>query len=342
MRFTKTSGWCSWSRGGRRRVHGVYPTSSQLLACLPVLMGLALPSRSAMAQEVGQRFRDCPTCPEMVVVPAGTFIMGSPESEKGRLRAVYDEEGTAIRWTVIDEVELEVEVGQRLVVVEGPQRYVTIAAPFAVGVHEVTFDEWDACARSGGCGGLIPDNGGWGRGRQPVINVNWDDANAYLDWLSTETGEEYRLLSEAEWEYVARAGTETARYWGEGAAGQCRHANGADAMTVERNPDWRTTTCSDGHAGPAPVGSYEPNAFGLFDVLGNVWEWTQDCWNERYTGAPVDGTAWDAGDCANRVSRGGSWGNAPERLRSASRSRDAVEDRFDTGGFRVARSLGVR
>ena len=169
-------------------------------------------SDSAMA--AGRVFRDCPSCPEMVVVPRGTFIMGSPESEKGRLRAVYDQEGTAVRWTVIDELELEVQEGQRLVIVEGPQRYVTIAVPFAVGVHEVTFDEWDACARSGGCGGVIPDNGGWGRGRQPVINVNWGDANAYVDWLSKETGEEYRLLSEGEWEYVARAGTETARYRG--------------------------------------------------------------------------------------------------------------------------------
>ena len=265
--------------------------------------------------------------------------MGSPESEKGRLRAVYDEEGTAIRWTVIDEVEFEVEEGQRLVIVEGPQRYVTIEAAFAVGVYEVTFDEWDACARSGGCGGLIPDNGGWGRERRPVINNNWDDANAYVDWLSRETGEAYRLLSEAEWEYVARAGTETARYWGESPSGQCRYANGADAMALEQNPDWGTATCSDGHAGPAPVGSYEANAFGLHDVLSNVWEWTQDCWNERYAGGPVDGTAWASGDCSTRVSRGGGWDNGSERLRSASRSRDPVGERYNTGGFRVARSL---
>ena len=181
----------------------------------------------------GSVFRDCPSCPEMIVVPAGTFVMGSPESEKGRLRAVYDQEGTVVRWTVVDEVELEVEEGQRLVVVEGPQRYVTIEHPFAVGIYEVTFDEWDACARSGGCGGLIPDNDGWGRGRRPVINVNWDDANAYVGWLSNETGEAYRLLTEAEWEYVARAGTETARYWGEAASAQCRYANGADAEALE-------------------------------------------------------------------------------------------------------------
>ncbi len=278
----------------------------------------------------------------MIVVPAGTFIMGSPESEKGRLRAVYDEDGTAVRWTVIDDVELEVEPGQRLVIVEGPQRYVTIEDAFAVGVYEVTFNEWDACARSGGCGGLIPDNGGWGRGSRPVINVNWDDAQAYVAWLSQQTGEAYRLLSEAEWEYVARAGTETARYWGESSSDQCRHASGADTMALEENPFWRTAPCSDGHAGPAPTGSYEPNALGLYDVLGNVWEWTQDCWNERYAGAPVDGTAWETGDCSTRVARGGGWGNEPEALRSANRSRNPVDYRHASLGFRVARSLKSR
>ena len=137
-----------------------------------LLLGMVVPGQAAAivqadagsdsAMVPGTVFRDCPSCPEMVVVPAGTFIMGSPESEKGRLRAVYDEEGTAITWTSIDEVELPVEEGQRLVVVEGPQRYVTIEFPFAVGVYEVTFDEWDACARAGGCGGVIPDHEGWG------------------------------------------------------------------------------------------------------------------------------------------------------------------------------------
>ena len=317
----------------------VLSTVLALSADTAIHRSLAAQAGSASNLIPGSTFRDCPSCPQMIVVPAGTFIMGSPESEKGRLRAVYDEEGTAIRWTVIDDVELEVEQGQRLVIVEGPQRYVTIEDAFAVGVYEVTFDEWDACARSGGCGGLIPDNGGWGRGRRPVINVTWDDALAYVDWLSKETGEAYRLLSEAEWEYVARAGTETARYWGESSSGQCRYCNGADALALEQNPYWRTAPCSDGHTGPAPVGLYEANAFGLYDVLGNVWEWTQDCWNERYVGAPVDGTAWESGDCSTRVSRGGSWGDEPERLRSASRSRDPVGERFDTGGFRVARSL---
>lgn len=339
MGSTKTPGWRSWCKGDLRKVLGRSGASIRLLTLLPILIGQSLPLRSAMAQEVGQRFRDCSTCPEMVIVPAGTFIMGSPESERGRLRAVYDDAGTAIRWTVIDEVELEVEMGQRLVVVEGPQRYVTIGAPFAVGAYEVTFDEWNACARAGGCGGLIPDHEGWGRGRRPVINVNWDEAHAYVRWLSNETGQEYRLLSEAEWEYVARAGTETARHWGETPSGQCLYANGADAVALAANPEWRTAPCSDGHLGTAPVGLYDANPFGLYDVLGNVWEWTQDCWNERYSGGPTDGTAWESGDCSTRVQRSGGWANEPQSLRSASRSRVPAGDRNNTAGFRIARVL---
>ena len=315
-----------------------------------LVLGIGIPGpATAIAQAdagsdsvmvAGTVFRDCPSCPEMVIVPAGTFIMGSAESERGRLRAVYDEEGTAITWTSIDEVELPVEEGQRLVVVEGPQRYVTIESPFAVGVYEVTFDEWDACARAGGCGGVIPDNEGWGRGRRPVVNVNWDEAQAYVRWLSQETGHEYRLLSEAEWEYVGRAGTETARYWGETPSDQCRFANGADSVGLASYTEWRTVPCSDGYAETAPVGSYEPNAFGLHDVLGNVWEWTQDCWNERYAGGPLDGSAWESGDCSTRGTRGGGWGNAPEQLRSAGRSRTPVGDRYSALGLRVARSIG--
>ena len=138
---------------------------------------------------------------------------------------------------------------------------------------------------------------------EPVVCVSWDDAQAYVRWLSEETGEAYRLLSEAEWEYVARAGTTTARYWGESEAGQCRYANGADAGT---GFEW-AVSCHDGHARTAPVGRYEANAFGLYDVLGNVLEWTADCWNESYAGAPSNGGAWESGECTRRVLRGGSW-----------------------------------
>ncbi|WP_420463593.1 formylglycine-generating enzyme family protein [Candidatus Palauibacter sp.] len=230
-------------------------------------------------------------------MPAGTFTMGSPPSEEGR-----DDD-------------------------EGPHS-VTIPAPFAVGVYEVTFAEWDACVRAGGCGGYAPADGGWGRGNRPVIYVSWDDAQAYVSWLSQQTGARYRLLSEAEWEYVARAGSRTARYWGESESGQCRNANGYAEF------------CDDGYEfETAPVGSFAPNVFGLYDALGNVWEWTQDCRNWSYAGAPSDGSAWQSGNCGRRVLRGGSWNNSPRNLRSAYRSRNPTGDRYLNYGFRVARTL---
>ena len=215
----------------------------------------------------------------------------------------------------------------------------TIGSPFAVGGYEVTFAEWDACVRAGGCGGYRPGDEGWGRASRPVTNVSWEDAQEYVGWLSRETGEEYRLLSEAEWAYGARAGTAMARYWGESESGQCRYGNGADATARQEYPDWTTVSCSDGYVRTAPVGLFEPNAFGLYDVLGNVWEWTQDCWNESYSGAPADGRAWRSGDCSRRVLRGGSWFHAPGGLRSANRVRDSPGLRGYSLGFRVARTI---
>ena len=262
------------------------------------------------SMEPGTVFRECDTCPEMVVVPAGSFMMGSPESEEGRRDY------------------------------EGPQHRVTIGMAFAVGVYEVTFGEWDACVRTGGCGGYRPDDA-WGRGSRPVIQVSWEDARDYVRWLSRETGEQYRLLTEAEWEYVARAGTQTPRYWGEKESEQCRYANGYDRTghaELEDNLD--PVSCSDGHGGTAPVGMFEPNGFGLYDVLGNVVEWTQDCWNESYSGAPADGSAWSSGDCSQRVLRGGSWNSGPDHLRSASRGHWAGARRgWFNRGFRVARTV---
>lgn len=247
----------------------------------------------------GQVFRDCPSCPEMVVVPAGQFAMGSPDSEAGR----RDD--------------------------EGPMHTVRIARPFAVGVYEVTVAEWNACASVRGCGGYFPQGQGQDRHEYPVSDVSWEDARTYARWLSWETGEPYRLLSEAEWEYVARAGTTTAWYWGETESGGCRYANGYDDEMQ----------CSDGHAEAAPVGSFEPNAFGLYDTFGNVFEWTQDCWNDSYSGAPADETAWQSGNCSERVLRGGSRGNAPVTLRSAFRALAPVGYRSEYNGFRVARAL---
>ena len=266
-------------------------------------------ARKKRAQGPGTTLQDCPECPKMVVVPSGRFQMGSPSSEAGR-------RGN-----------------------EGPVHEVTIARPFAVGVYEVTFGEWDACVSGGGCGGYRPYDEGWGRGKRPVINVSWNDAKAYVRWLSGRTEEAYRLLNESEWEYVARAGTETARYWGESERGQCRYANGADRTVMRHNSGWTTVDCDDGHYRTAPVGSYEANGFGLHDVLGNVWEWTEDCWNGSYAGAPRDGSAWTSGDCGRRVLRGGSWVNLPRSLRSAVRDGNALGLRFILNGFRVARTL---
>lgn len=251
---------------------------------------------AAQAQQVGEVFRDCDVCPEMVVVSAGSFIMGSPETEEGR----RDD--------------------------EGPQRRVTIADAFAVGVYEVTFDEWDACVQGDGCGGYEPSDW-YGRGRRPVSEVRWEDAWLYADWLTERTGEDYRLLSEAEWEYVARAGTRTARYWGDATREQCQYANGDGSVG-----------CRDRQEYTAPVGSYRPNGFGLYDVLGNVWEWVDDCYG-AYDDAPTDGSSSYAGDCDYRVVRGGGFYYAPTYLRSARRRRADASARNLHHGFRVARSV---
>ncbi len=248
--------------------------------------------------QVGQVFRDCANCPEMVVVPAGSFTMGSPASEEER----WDN--------------------------EGPEHRVTISQPFAVGVYEVTFAEWDACAS---CGGYRPDDRGWGRGRRPVIYVSWDDAQAYVRWLRRETGVEYRLLSESEWEYVARAGTTTPFHTGETISTEQANYYGYATYGSGREGEYRERTVS--------VGSFSANRFGLHDVHGNVWEWVEDCWNGDYAGAPRDGSAWESGNCSVRVLRGGSWDRRPGGLRSAGRSGGGTGSRSHFLGFRVARTL---
>ena len=252
--------------------------------------------RRKRERTAGRRFRDCPECPELVVVSEGWYMMGSPSGEAGR-------------------------GGD-----EGPVHRVTFERPFAVGVKEVTFGEWDACVLGGGCGGYRPGDRGWGRGPRPVIHVNWDDAQAYVGWLSEKTGEEYRLLSESEWEYVARAGMRTAYWWGDEIGRNRANCNGCGSRWDNRQT--------------APVGSFSANAFGLYDVHGNVREWVEDCWNASYAGAPSDGKAWVSGDCGRRVLRGGSWVNAPRFLRSANRGWNSSGHRnFNGNGFRIARTF---
>ena len=241
---------------------------------------------------------------------------------------------------------------------EKPVHEVTIAS-FALSKYEVTFEEYDRFTDA--TGRKRAEDEGWGRGRRPVINVSWPDAVAYTEWLSAQAGERYRLPSEAEWEYAARAGSVTKYHFGDDESQLCRYANHADTST---DYDWRNTDCSDGVGKrTATVGSYQPNGFGLHDMHGNVVEWVQDCWNESYkvtptdrgssgrgSGdgqrgnesyqvAPTDGSAWTSGDCSSRVVRGGSWYFLLENLRAAFRFRFTSGDRIDIIGFRVARTL---
>jgi formylglycine-generating enzyme required for sulfatase activity len=239
-------------------------------------------------------YRGCAkSCPEMIVIPAGNFIMGSPKEEKRRYKD------------------------------EGPQHKVIIAKPFAVSKFEVTFEEWDACVAVGGC--VQVSDSGMGRGTQPVINVGWEEVQQYVAWLSKQTGQTYRLLSEAEWEYAARAGTDTAYSWGDKIDRGNANCNGCGSR-------W------DGRQS-APVGSFAANKFGLHDMHGNVWEWVQDCYQDNYEGAPADGSAWIIIDCSGRVVRGGSWLSNARDIRSAIRDGFATDYRLNYLGFRVAATL---
>ena len=177
------------------------------------------------------------------------------------------------------------------------------------------------------------------RDSHPVVCVSWNDARAYVRWLSGETGESYRLLSESEWEYVARGGTQTRYHWGDSSSSQCRYANGADMSAKKHNSGWTVADCDDGYYRTSPVGSFAANAFGLHDVHGNVWEWVQDCWNDSYAGAPGDGSAWESGECSLRVLRGGSWSSFPWLLRAANRNGDVTGVRDGYAGFRVVRTF---
>ena len=225
------------------------------------------------------------------------------------------------------------------------------------GLYEVTVGEWkrfvDDTGHSTGSECWTYEDGEWkertGRSWRrpgyeqgddhPVVCVSWRDAQSYVRWLRKKTGKGYRLLSESEWEYVARGGSETARYWGESERGQCRYVNGADKAVKRKYGGWTIASCDDGYVHTAPVGSYQPNKFGVHDVLGNVVEWVEDCWNGSYRGAPSDGSAWESGDCSRRVLRGGSWYDRPRFLRSAYRGWSTTGDRSSDAGFRVVRTL---
>jgi formylglycine-generating enzyme required for sulfatase activity len=242
-------------------------------------------------------FKDCADCPQMIVIPAGEFTMGSPPSE------------------------MQAEAQHR----------VTISHPFAVSKFTITFDQWAACLKDGGCDGYLPDDQGWGRGNRPVIDISWENAELYVDWLSHKTGKPYRLLSESEWEYAARAGTTT------------RFSTGDAILPSQANFDG-----SDDGSGPSevnrqktmPVGSFPSNGFGLYDMQGNVAQWVEDCWHNDYTaGVPTDGSAGLDGPCEGRVMRGGSWQDSQGELRSSARTGEFRRESSYTDGFRIARGL---
>jgi len=197
-----------------------------------------------------------------------------------------------------------------------------------MGETAITFAQWDACVAAGGCK-YKPEGEGWGRGDRPVINVSYDDiTQEYIPWLNKQTGKTYRLPTEAEWEYAARAGTTTAYNTGNSINASQANYNGRD------DSKW---LFKKGHfeGKTVKVTSFAPNAFGLYDMHGNVWEWTQDCWNDNYNGAPNDGRAWKAEGCEKHVLRGGSWGLKPISLRSANRHWSSASTRSVSAGFRL-------
>jgi len=268
-------------------------------------LAAALEAIDSLTLRPGKVFRDCADCPDMVVIPAGSFWQGSEASAPLALKK------------------------------ETPRRRVTFAEPFAVSVFEITFDQWDRCVADGGCSTQPGDNG-WGRGDRPVMMVSWNDAQEYTAWLSGTTGQSYSLPSESQWEYLARAGEES-DWLGGSPAEVCRFGNVAGRESGFR---WQHQDCGDeAPLQTLPVGSLEPNAFGVHDVIGNVAEWTLDCMNLSYLDAPADGSAWSRGICSSRMTRGGSWFTGTREIRLPARFNLKNGDRNDFTGFRVVRAV---
>ena len=300
-----------------------------MLSNLAAAFSLAL-SPATESMPPGGRFEDCPDCPEMIVIPAGEFTLGSTAAEKGR--------GAD----------------------EGPQQRIRIAARFAVSRFEIRRSEYEAFVKATGhpvgancitdrrkkgdwkpdAATSLRDPGFTQAGDHPVVCVSWNDAKAYAAWLSARTGQAYRLLSEAEWEYVARAGSTSPYPWGDKPADGCAFMNGTDKTFRGKYPALSYVEdlgCDDGALNTAPVGSYRANAFGVHDMIGNVSEWVEDC-SGPYDAKRTDGSP-RTGDCAKRVVRGGSWGTIARQLRSAERLNYAPTDLDDSIGIRVARTL---
>ncbi len=272
----------------------------------------------------GEVFRDCPTCPLVKAVPAGSFVQGSLDDDPDAAPS------------------------------EKPRHSVAIPAAFGISAYEITVAEYrefaedtgraaEGCEVYDGAWQMRPDRSWRNPGFEqtashPVVCVSWTDARDYAAWLSARTHVRYRLPSASEWEYAARAGSGGAAPW-EDPASACEHANVADQTAVEQFPGWRADGCADGHVFTASVGSFAPNAFGLFDVIGNAFEWVEDCWHDDYRDAPADGAAWRADPCREHEIRGGSWFSSPELARSAYRNRFEADHRANSVGFRVLREI---
>ena len=321
---------------GRHWLDFAWPVGASLRQ-LGLVMGLLWSSGLAVDAEdleggdkTSATFQDCEECPEMVMIRGGAFLMGSPLEEEGRYAH------------------------------EGPVRHVTVSS-FALGRYEVTRGEFARFVRetghgTGACAYWIADFGNVRLGydldlhnpgrdhrqtdRHPVNCVSWDDARAYAEWLAIKTGKPYRLPSEAEWEYAARAGTSSRYFWGDDAGLACGYANGYDQIG-ERTHGFNipALSCDDGNGLTAPVGSFGANAFSLFDMAGNLWEWVEDHYRKTYEGAPVDGSPWRSSADDARVLRGGSWENEPRALRAAHRIWSRPGSRLNSNGFRVALTL---
>jgi formylglycine-generating enzyme required for sulfatase activity len=338
-----------WRAGILKRL-GSRPHRLWTATLVPLLVsasiGLSIAAAEAAAPPARTTFRDCPNCPEMVVIPAGTFLMGSSDADTARDLAPLSWfnklplswlHGLTARWSFAQ---------------EHPQHPVRIAQPFGLALFPVTRGEFAAFVRATGyaavLGCIVSENGlprwqddaDWQSpgfrqtDRDPVVCVSWSDAQAYVSWLNEEVRRgtnggrpagPYHLPTEAEWEYAARAGQQTARWWGNDVGSDNAVCDGCGSRWDEKST--------------APVGSLRPNQFGLFDMLGNVWEWTEDCWNPRYVGAPSDGEARTTGDCTHRVMRGGDWAGPTWMVRSASRATIGLSDASNFFGFRVAKTL---
>jgi len=270
---------------------------SSALSAIAVSVAVANGDAIGAAPAAGPKtFKDCRDCPEMVRIPAGEFMMGSPPGELYR----------------------------------GAERQHRVQVPaFALGKYEVTFAQWDACVADGGCGGLNADDQGWGRNSRPVVGINWNDAKMYVEWLKRKTGKPYRLPSESEWEYAARAGTTTPFSFG--------NTITTDQANYDGSSTYGTGPVGVNRKKTVPVGSFPPNRFGLHDMHGNVWEWTEDCWADEYpVDAPIDGAPYLRPACEGRVLRGGSWEDYPGDVRSAARVASNAGEGSWSDGFRIA------